>query len=221
MKTLAIYGTSGCARGVLPIVRSSIDPSETRLVFVDDNPAIQGTLVNGTPCVSFDELRNGEISQTKLSIAIAAPAIRKTLVERCAAAGFGFFDVVAESHLRFDDVEIGQGAILCDNTQITSNVRIGRHFHGNIYSYIEHDCVIGNFVTFAPRVCCNGNVIIEDGAYIGAGAMLRQGMPDKPLRIGAGATVGMGAVVTRDVISNTTVAGNPARILRPQTSLAP
>ena len=211
MKTLAIYGTSGCARGVLPIVRSSIDPSETRLIFVDDNPDIQGTLVNGTPCISFEQARKGEISQTEFSIAIADPIIRKKLAEKCTSAGFGFFDVVAESHLRFDDVEIGSGAILCDNTQITSNVRIGSHFHGNIYSYVEHDCVIGDFVTFAPRVCCNGNVIIEDGAYIGTGAMLRQGTLEEPLRIGAGATVGMGAVVTKNVAEGVTVTGIPAR----------
>jgi sugar O-acyltransferase (sialic acid O-acetyltransferase NeuD family) len=214
MKTLAIYGTSGCARAVLPIVRPSIDPSDTRLIFVDDNTDRQGTLVNGTPCISFEELCKGEISQTKLSIAIAAPAIRKTLVEKCAAAGFGFFDVVAGSHLRFDEVEIGQGAILSDNTHIFSNIRIGRHFHGDVYSCVGHDCVIGDFVTFAPRVCCNGNVIIDDGAYIGAGAMLRQGTPEKPLRIGAGATVGMGAVVTKDVAAGATVVGNPARTLR-------
>lgn len=41
----------------------------------------------------------------------------------------------------------------------------GRHFHANLYSYVEHDCVIGDFVTFAPGVKCNGNVVVEDYAY--------------------------------------------------------
>jgi acetyltransferase-like isoleucine patch superfamily enzyme len=73
--------------------------------------------------------------------------------------------------------------------------------------------VIGDYVTFAPRVHCNGNVHIEDHAYIGTGAILRQGTPDKPLIIGRGAVVGMGAVVTKDVAPNTVVVGNPAKIL--------
>lgn len=68
--------------------------------------------------------------------------------------------------------------------------------------------MIGDFVTFAPGVRCNGNVRIGDFAYIGAGAMIRQG-----LSIGAGAVVGMGAVVTKNVPEGVIVAGNPARIL--------
>lgn len=96
---------------------------------------------------------------------------------------------------------------------ITSNIRIGRCFHGNMYSSVSHDCIIGDFVTFAPGVRCNGNIVIEDDAYIGAGAVLKQGIPGKPLVIGRGAVVGMGAVVTKSVPAGVTVVGNPARIL--------
>ncbi|MRA52829.1 acetyltransferase, partial [Escherichia coli] len=95
-------------------------------------------------------------------------------------AGFGFTNVCAANALVYDDVDIGEGAILCGFTHLTSTIRIGRHFHANIYSYVAHDCVIGDFVTFAPGVMCNGNVHIDDHAYIGTGAILKQGTPDKP-----------------------------------------
>lgn len=49
--------------------------------------------------------------------------------------------------------------------------------------------------------------------WVGAGAVLRQGKPGKPLVIGKGAVVGMGAVVTKDVAAGVTVVGNPARRL--------
>jgi sugar O-acyltransferase (sialic acid O-acetyltransferase NeuD family) len=110
-----------------------------------------------------------------------------------------------------DDVSLGEGAALSPFVTLTSNIRIGRHFHANLYSYVEHDCVIGDFVTFAPGVKCNGNVRIEDHAYIGAGAVIKQGKPGQPLVIGRGALVGMGAVVTRDVPPGITVVGNPAK----------
>ena len=74
--------------------------------------------------------------------------------------------------------------------------------------------MIGDFVTFAPGVMCNGNVVIEDYAYIGAGAVIKQGQPGAPLVIGHGAVVGMGAVVTTSVPSGATVVGNPARVLK-------
>jgi acetyltransferase-like isoleucine patch superfamily enzyme len=54
---------------------------------------------------------------------------------------------------------------------------------------------------------------VEDFAYVGTGAVLRQGDPHAPLVVGQEAVVGMGAVVTRSVPRGATVVGNPARPL--------
>ena len=51
-----------------------------------------------------------------------------------------------------DAVEIGDGAFLSPFVTVASNVQIGWHFHANLYYYVEHDCIIGDFVTFAPGV---------------------------------------------------------------------
>jgi acetyltransferase-like isoleucine patch superfamily enzyme len=73
--------------------------------------------------------------------------------------------------------------------------------------------VIGDFVTFAPSVRCNGNVVINDHAFIGSGAVIKQGSARHPIVIGRGAIVGMGAVVTKSVPAYSTVVGNPARMM--------
>ena len=146
-------------------------------------------------------------------IAIANSNIRQKLAEKLTNDGINIWTVKSQSTVIMDNVIIGNGAALSPFVTIGANVIIGRCFHANLYSYVEHDCVIGDFVTFAPRVSCNGNVHIEDHAYIGTGAVLRQGTPDKPLIIGKGAIVGMGAVVTKDVPTGVTVVGNPAKPL--------
>jgi sugar O-acyltransferase (sialic acid O-acetyltransferase NeuD family) len=210
-----IIGAGGFGREVLPVAREMLsrraDASSCELVFVSEHPGPES--VNGHRVMRLDAfLASGQ--PRYFNIAISDSRIRERLVASCLAAGAAPFSIVAASSLDLDDNAIGDGAILCPFTIVTSNARIGRFFHANIYSYVAHDCRIGDFVTFAPHVSCNGGVIVEDHAYIGTGAVLRQGTADRPIVIGAGAIVGMGAVVTRSVPPGTTVAGNPAAPLR-------
>ena len=181
------------------------------LVFVDDNPTVQ--VLHGQPVLTYEQFLAADAESKHANIAIADSITRQRLAERCAADGVSFFSVVADNVVTLDNVEIGEGCILSPFVALTSDIRIGRHFHANIFSSVSHDCLIGDFVTFAPGVRCNGNVVIEDHAYVGAGAILKQGKPGEALVIGRGAVVGMGAVVTKNVPSGSTVVGNPARPL--------
>jgi sugar O-acyltransferase (sialic acid O-acetyltransferase NeuD family) len=215
MKRFAIFGASGCGRGVMPLMRHQLQQSESQpydLVFVDDTPS--APVVNGHRVLTYSQWMMEPSDSRHISIAVANSTVREKLAIRGASDGVAFFSVTAANVVIMDDVQVGPGAVLCPFVALTSNIRIGQHFHANLYSYVEHDCVIGDFVTFAPGVKCNGNVVIEDHAYIGAGATLRQGKPGAPLVIGRGAVVGMGAVVTRSVAPGTTVVGNPARVLK-------
>ena len=210
MRCIAVYGASGFGREVMPLVRMQYADDGVEFVFVDDADTDMADVL------SFDAFLLRPQPQKQVVIAIANSQIREKLAARCAEANVEIVDVKAANVITLDDVEIGEGSILCGFSHVTSNVRIGRHFHANIYSYVAHDCVIGDYVTFAPSVKCNGNVHIDDHAYIGTGAILKQGTPAKPLRIGRGAVVGMGAVVTKDVAPGDIVIGNPARPMQPR-----
>lgn len=209
-----VYGASGCGRGVMPLARMQLQKlgiSADSLVFIDDNP--DAANVNGHPILSYGSFLERKASERYAVLAIANSKVREQLASRCANDGVRPWTVAASNVVTMDDVNLGAGAILSPFVTLTSNIRIGQHFHANLYSYVEHDCVIGDYVTFAPGVKCNGNVVIEDHAYIGAGAVIRQGRPGRPLVIGCGAMIGMGAVVTKDVPPGVTVAGNPAKPL--------
>ncbi len=211
----AVFGASGCGRGVMPLAREQLGlnaESTDRLVFVDDSP--QASIVNGHRVLSYHDFMRLPASERYVVLAIANSRIRQRLADRCVTDGVRSWSVAASNSVVMDDVQVGEGSILSPFVTLTSNIRIGRHFHANLYSYVEHDCVIGDFVTFAPGVKCNGNIRIEDHAYIGAGAVIKQGVPGKPLVIGKGAVIGMGAVVTKDVAPGVIVVGNPAQPLR-------
>ena len=215
MKRFAIFGASGCGRGVLPLVRQQLQADlaagAADLVFVDDQPS--APVLNGQRLLTYAQWLAEPASSRHMNVAIANSHVRQKLVQRCAADGVQFFEARAGNVVQLDDVQLGEGAILCPFVALASNVRIGKHFHANLYSYVEHDCVIGDYVTFAPGAKCNGNVVVEDHAYIGTGAVIKQGQPGQPLVIGRGAVVGMGAVVTKSVPPGVTVVGNPARPL--------
>lgn len=209
---IGVYGASGFGKEVMPLARAQFSNLEKQqFVFIDDSQA--GRTLGGYPVFSYAEFLAHSSKEKGVVIAIANSRVREKLAAQLATDKVQQLNLQANNAVIVDEAEIAEGSLFCAFTCVTSNAKIGKGFHANIYSYVAHDCIIGDFVTFAPSVKCNGNVHIEDHAYIGTGAIIKQGTPDKPLVIGKGAIVGMGAVVTKDVPAGVTVVGNPARVL--------
>lgn len=92
-------------------------------------------------------------------------------------------------------LDITKGIFIGDDAQIAPGVMIFSHDSSkNRENPVERE------------------VIIKNGAYIGAGAMILLGVT-----IGENAIVGAGAVVTKDVEANTVVGGVPAKAIGERT----
>jgi UDP-3-O-[3-hydroxymyristoyl] glucosamine N-acyltransferase len=114
-------------------------------------------------------------------------------------------------------VEHDGGVIIGERVEIGSQCTVARGFVGrdtvigddtkiDCLSHIAHCNRVGARVFVAAGVTISGSTIIEDDTWIGPGAVLRD-----QVRVGAGARVGIGSVVLRDVEAGAKVLGNPAR----------
>jgi len=110
-------------------------------------------------------------------------------------------------------ISIGRNALIGEATVIRGQggVTIG----DNVYTAPLVQILAVNHVFDDPTrpIITQGitaeGIVIEDDAWIGAGAIITDGV-----RVGQGSVVGAGAVVTHDVPPHTLVAGVPAREIR-------
>lgn len=104
---------------------------------------------------------------------------------------------------------VGAGCVLYPHCFVGLNARIGNAVFCLSGSVINHDVVVEERVVIASGVSLAGSVHVEADCYLGQACTVRQ-----KVRIGRGSTIGMGAVVIRDVPANTVIVGNPGRTLR-------
>ncbi len=123
-----------------------------------------------------------------------------------------------------DNTKIGAFVEIQKNAFVGRNCKISSHTFICEGVTIEDDVFVGHSVAFIndlyPRATAGGQLqteadwkveptLVKKGASIGSGATILA-----KVTIGENAIVGAGSVLTRDVPSNTIVAGNPARRLR-------
>ena len=140
-------------------------------------------------------------------------------------------DVIIHHFVNLYGCEIGNGTRIGSFVEIQKGARVGSNCKISSHTFvcegvtIQDEVFIGHGVTFIndkyPRATsANGAlqtdddwtvvpIVVKRRASIGSGATILCGVT-----IGERAIVGAGAVVIRDVPADTTVVGNPARVLR-------
>lgn len=148
------------------------------------------------------------------------------IVKRVGIRGVRFgknVTVVSPSNLY--ECQIGDDTFIGPFVEIQRNAKIGRgcriQSHSFICELVEigDECFVGHGVmfindTFQTGGPAGGDVGLWRSTTIGSGVSIGSNATILPVRICDDVVIGAGAVVTKDIDTPGTYAGNPARLLR-------
>jgi sugar O-acyltransferase (sialic acid O-acetyltransferase NeuD family) len=210
---IVFYGASGHSYAIVHVgVYAFPQPLFEPAAYIDDFRGGCGQRLNDIPIISFDEWKNNFLNLGCI-VNVADPKSRRRLAEKIIVAGGSFARPYDRPEFSFPGVSIGAGTLVAP-IYIGPNTALGEHVQVMPMCSIAHDVKIGDYVTLCPSCTISGHVVIEEDVFVGAGATIVNGRLGRPLIVGAGTKISAGAVVTKSLPANASVAGNPARPLR-------
>jgi sugar O-acyltransferase (sialic acid O-acetyltransferase NeuD family) len=213
---IVLAGAGGCMRELIwQIQEANRQQEHFHIVGYVDREKPQGEtgVVVGGELIRYlgdDDVLLQRESDTDVVISVGAPALRQKIAEKLKHnPRLHFPSLILGNTALCEDVVMGEGCIVSMDARISTNVRLGNFVFLNTGSKICHDGRVGDFVTLGPNAVLAGAVTVGEGSEICLGAKVIQG-----IRIGAHTVAGAGSVVIRDVESDCTVVGVPAKQIR-------
>jgi sugar O-acyltransferase (sialic acid O-acetyltransferase NeuD family) len=209
MTRVVIVGAGGHAQVIADAILSRSCPGVdlTLAGFLDDNPDLRGSLLLGARVLgSIGQL--GEVEHDAIVLGIGDNTIRARLFTQLQWRGRQFVSVVHQRATLAADVQLGAGTVVFAGAVVNTGSIIGPNVIINTGATVDHHTQIGAHAHIAPGVHLGGAVSVGVGTLVGIGSSV---MPGRS--IGDWATVGAGAVVTKNVQPGQTVVGVPAKQL--------
>jgi sugar O-acyltransferase (sialic acid O-acetyltransferase NeuD family) len=215
LRRIVVVGAGGQAREVEWIIRA-MNEQRPQFVFagyVLGDPAHPGPHDSRDRVLGDDAWLVAHRREVDaLALGIGMPALRL----RAAAAlerefGPEYWPVLSHPSAIFDaqSCRFGHGALLSAGVTGTVNLTFEPFAFANFGCTLGHESSLGRCAAVMPGANLSGGVVLEEGALVGTGAQVLQ-----YLRVGQGATLGAGAVLTKDVPPGEIWAGVPARPLK-------
>jgi sugar O-acyltransferase (sialic acid O-acetyltransferase NeuD family) len=145
-------------------------------------------------------------------IGVGNPDLKRKIAEKLLVDGQASFPSLVDPSVVFDDsseaVVIGNGVIICANSVLTTDIKLGDFVYVNLDCTVGHDCQIGAYTTLSPGVHVSGRVQLGREVFAGTGAVFLE-----QLQVTDRAVVGAGAVVARSIDHAGTYVGIPAKLM--------
>lgn len=175
--------------------------------FLDDNPnALDKYDYDGRAVSSISDYAPQK--NDYLVLALGSPKLKRKVVTMLEARGGTFLSFAHRTTIIGRNVLMGKGCILCPHSVLTCDITLGDFVTVNCFSGAGHDVRIGSFSTLSGHVDITGFATIGADVLIGSNASILPGVT-----VGENSVVGAGSIVIRNVKRDTTVFGNPAKVI--------
>jgi len=210
MKNLLIIGARGFGREIFSLaqechgynvdwnIKGYLDDKKDALDMFGDLPPI------------IDSVENYQIMPDDIFVCALGDVRQKfKYVNIIKEKGGEFLSLIHTTAIIFRDTTFDEGLILFPYTVISCNVTLGKFVTILPFSVLGHDVVLGNFCHLNSYSFMGGFVKAGDFVTVNTGATI---VPE--MKIGEHAVIGAGSVIIQNVPADSTVFGNPARIIK-------
>lgn len=204
MFRIIIFGAGGHARVVSELISCT---GASIFGFVDETPACR--TLDGRPVLDAQDPVWLTLADFQFVVAIGDNQVRASIFRRLLGRGGRALTAIHPQATVSSRASIGPGTVVMAGAIVNPGARIGSNCILNTGCSVDHDCVVGDHAHLCPGVRLAGTVRIGEHTMLGTGSCVTPGRT-----IGSGTLVGAGSVVVRDLPSNCSAYGNPARVQR-------
>jgi sugar O-acyltransferase (sialic acid O-acetyltransferase NeuD family) len=209
MKNLIIIGAGGMGRTIYDMARENTAFNKEYVIkgFIDDNVDALDSF-NNYPSV-IGTIKDYCIQDGDIFVCSIGGESRRACMESIINRGGEFYTLIHPSSRIGTNVHIGKGCYIGAFTTIASDAYIDDYNFIQSYTIIGHDVKIGKWNRIDSYVMCVGGTIIGDNCMIHTNAVINHNVV-----VEDGAHVGACSFVIKKVDAGTTVFGNPARRIK-------
>ncbi len=206
---LGVFGAGGNGKTIVDAAQ--IFWSDTsrweKIIFIDD-------VVGKKEIYQHEVFTYAEMKKTyspediEILISLGEPSARKKAFDMIKLDGYRLGQLVTPGTVLPQNYSFGEGVIILE-ADINSDVTVGDNTIISAEAMVGHDTIVGNDCIIGPRVFIAGHCNIGNQVYIGPCAILRD-----RIDVDDTAVISIGAVVFKNVASDSIAIGNPSRNMK-------